>query len=451
LKQDHGGWNSDDNQNNNLGCFRLSVTTAAGAVADPLPAEVRSILARPSRERTAAQAAAVFSFWRTTVPEWAGANAWIESLALRHPEGSTQLTLLERTEKRPTHMLQRGDFLKPGRPVEPGVPSFLNALPEGWPATRLSFARWLAARDAPTTARSIVNRVWQAYFGTGIVATSEDLGTQCEAPSHPELLDWLAIELMESGWSLKHLHRLIVTSATYRQSSTPTTELLARDPYNRLLARGPRNRVDAEAVRDVALYASGLLSAKIGGPSVFPPAPGFLFQPPTSYGPKVWKEATGADRFRRALYTFRYRSVPYPALEVFDSPNGDFACVRRNRSNTPLQALATLNEPIQLECARALAMRTVEQGGSRDSDRLVHAFRCCLARPPSEPEATALLDLLHRQTQRFERPGENPWTLAAGEGAKQPALPAGVTPPQLAAWTAVARVLLNLDETITKE
>ena len=346
LAQNHGGWNSDDNQNCNLGRFRLAITTAPGAAADPVPQNVREILAIPREKRTDAQAAAVFSYWRTTVPEWNGANAWIDSLWKQHPEGSTQLALAERDKRRPTHLLQRGDFLKPGKTVEPGVPSFLNPLPPGAPATRLTFARWLVDRNSPTTARSLVNRVWQAYFGTGLAATSEDLGLQCEPPSHPELLDWLAVEFMENGWSLKHLHRLIVTSAVYRQSSRPTPELLARDPYNRLLARGPRSRVDAELVRDIALAASGVLDPKIGGPSVCPPAPAFLFQPPTSYGPKVWNEAAGPERYRRALYTFRYRSVPYPMLQAFDAPNGDFACVRRTRSNTPLQALTTLNEPI---------------------------------------------------------------------------------------------------------
>jgi hypothetical protein len=176
-----------------------------------------------------------------------------------------------------------------------------------------------------------------------------------------------------------------------------------------------------------------------------------LFQPPTSYGPKVWTEAAGPERYRRALYTFRYRSVPYPMLQAFDAPNGDFSCVRRTRSNTPLQALTTLNEPIYLECARALALRTLGEGGSTDDDRLVYAFRRCLARSPSEPETTALLDLLQRQTRRFARPEAAPWSLAANDPAKPPPLPAGATPPQLAAWTAVARVLLNLDETITKE
>ncbi len=306
-------------------------------------------------------------------------------------------------------------------------------------------------RQAPTTARAIVNRVWQAYFGTGIVSTSEDLGSQCEAPSHPELLDWLAVELMDNGWSLKHLHRLIVTSATYRQSSCVTPELHARDPYNRLLARGPRFRVDAEIVRDIGLATSGLLNPAIGGESVFPPAPAFLFQPPSSYGPKTWVEATGPDRYRRALYTFRFRSVPYPMLQAFDSPNGDFSCVRRARSNTPLQALTLLNEPVSLECARALALRTLKDGGATDHDRLCYAFRRCLARSPAADEIEPLLALLQRESRRFASGTAKAWDLAAGKPEDALRLPPDATPAQLAGWTVVARVLLNLDETITKE
>jgi Protein of unknown function (DUF1553)/Protein of unknown function (DUF1549)/Planctomycete cytochrome C len=451
LEQHHGGWNSDDNQNCNLGRFRLAITTAPSPAADPLPPAVRRILTTPPEKRAPAETDVVFSFWRTTVPEWKEANAWIEALWWRHPAGATQLVLTERGQRRPTHRLERGDFLKPAEVVEPGVPAFLNPLPAGSPPDRLSFARWLVDRGSPTTARSLVNRVWQAYFGTGIAASTEDLGLQCEPPSHPELLDWLAVELMESGWNVKHVHRLIATSATYRQSSRVTPELLAHDPYNRLLARGPRFRVDAELVRDIALAASGLLVPRVGGPSAFPPAPAFLFQPPASYGPKVWFEATGPDRYRRALYTFRYRSVPYPMLQVFDAPNGDFSCVRRSRSNTPLQALTTLNEPIFLECARALALKSVRDGGSTDSDRLAYAFRRALARPPEEREASILLDLLHKETRRFDRPGAQPWDLAANDPSKPPALPVGVAPKELAAWTAVARVLLNLDETMTKQ
>ncbi len=451
LQEDHGGWNSDDNQNNNLGRFRLSITTQPGAEADPLPHRVRTLLSVPQEHRTPAQEAVIFSYWRTTVPEWKDANEKIEALWQQHPEGSTQLVLTAREQARDTHVLTRGDFLKPAERVTPGVPAFLHALPGGAPLNRLTFARWLVDRQAPTTARSLVNRVWQAYFGTGLVATSEDLGTQSEPPSHPELLDWLAIEFMERGWSLKTLHRLIVTSSTYRQSSKVNAELYARDPYNRVLARGPRLRVEGEIVRDIALAASGLLNPRIGGRSVFPPVPGFMFVPPVSYGPKIWPEDKGPQRYRRGLYTFRYRSVPYPLLQTFDAPNGDFSCVRRVRSNTPLQALMTLNEPISMECSRALALRTLKDGGPSEADRLVFAFRLCLARKPTPEEMTALQTLLDNERERFAQPEAKPWDLVTANPADALQLPNGATPAQWAAWTVVARVLLNLDETITKE
>jgi hypothetical protein len=316
---------------------------------------------------------------------------------------------------------------------------------------RLTFARWLVDRRSPTTARAIVNRVWQAYFGIGLVATSEDFGTQSEPPSHPELLDWLAVEFMERGWSLKALHRLIVTSATYRQSSHVTPELLTRDPYNRLLARGPRFRVDSEIVRDIGLAASGLLNPTVGGRSVFPPLPAFMLVPPVSYGPKIWPEDKGPNRYRRGLYTFRYRSIPYPALQTFDAPNGDFACVRRPRSNTPLQALMTLNEPISMDCAQALALRTLQEGGGSDVERLDYAFRRCVARPPSSPEKTELLSLLSKEEKHFAQPEAKRAQLIVADSAQPLSLPKGTNPAQLAAWTVVSRVLLNLDETITKE
>ena len=449
LSQNHGGWNSDDNQNCNLGRFRFAVTSVAAAAADQLPAAVRAILDVPRDQRTAEQTATVFSYWRTTVPEWKPENDAIEALWRTHPEGASQLVLVGRASPRETHLLKRGDFLKPEQRVEPGVPGFLHPLAEGLPRNRLGLARWLADRNSPTTARSIVNRVWQAYFGVGLVSTSEDLGSQSEAPSHPELLDWLAVEFMDHGWSLKWLHRLIASSATYRQSSRVTPELYACDPYNRLLARGPRFRVESEVVRDIALAASGLLNPKLGGPSVYPPAPDFLFQPPTSYGPKIWKQDTGDDRYRRAVYTFRYRSVPYPVLQTFDAPNGDFSCVRRARSNTPLQALVTLNEPLFVECAQALALRALQQGSS-DEARLEYIFRRCLARGPTDVERQELSNLLARQTKHIAEG----WTSAQTIGNKpnQAAkLPAGATPTQLAVWTMLSRVLLNLDETITKE
>ncbi len=458
LAQQHGGWNSDENQNNNLGRFRFAYTTADDPTADPIPTDVRQILAIPAENRTPEQAGRVFSYWRTTVPEWAKYNERLEALWQSHPRGTTQLVLKERDKLRPTHRLDRGNFLAPAEEVAPGVPDFLNPLEPSKPGakpTRLDFAHWLVDRKSPTAARSIVNRIWQGYFGMGLVATAEDLGTQGEPPSHPELLDWLAVELMDHNWSLKHLHRLIVTSATYQQASTVAPELQTRDPANRLLARGPRFRVDAEVVRDIALASSGLLVNKVGGPSVHPPAPEFLFQPPISYGPKTWIVETGPNRYRRAMYTFRYRNLPYPVLQAFDAPNGEVACARRARSNTPLQALAMLNEPLFVECARALALSVLAEGGSSETDRLTYAVRRCLSREPDKNEIDALQKFLDQQKDRFAKQGADPWQLLAdddkGKARLESKLPNGTRPAELAAWTAVARVVLNLDETITKE
>ncbi|HQR35761.1 MAG TPA: PSD1 and planctomycete cytochrome C domain-containing protein [Blastocatellia bacterium] len=483
LKQNHGGWNNNDNQQNQPGRMRLSFTTAPNAVADPLPAAVRDILSIPRDQRSDAQQAAVFSYWRTTVAEWRDANSEIARLLAEHPEGSTQLVLNERAEKRDSHLLKRGDFLRPDKLVTPGVPAFLHPLPETANPNRLTFARWLVDRNSPTTARSIVNRVWQAYFGIGLVETTEDFGMQSAKPSHQELLDWLAVELMDgekrrqgdtvkspttdhqppttAPWSLKYLHRLIVTSATYRQSSAVSAQLQTStatiktpkldDPYNRLLWHGPRFRVDAELVRDIALSVSGLLNPKIGGASVYPPAPGFLFDRPFSYGPKVWKEEKGENRFRRALYTFRYRSVPYPMLQAFDAPTGDISCVRRTRSNSPLQALTTLNETLFVESARALALQVVSEGGATDRQRAIFGFRRVLSRTPTESELSELLGLFNRQKERFMTGELNAWNLATNDPDKAFALPKGVKMEEVAAWTAVTRVLLNLDETITKE
>jgi hypothetical protein len=293
--------------------------------------------------------------------------------------------------------------------------------------------------------------VWQAYFGTGIVATSENFGTQSDPPSHPELLDWLAVKFMDDGWSLKKLQRAIVTSATYREASVATPEMLAKDPANRLLERGPRFRVDAEIVRDIALDASVLLNPEVGGPSVHPPAPDFLFLPPASYAKKSWIEDHSAERYRRALYTFRFRSTPYPVLQSFDAPNGDSACVRRARSNTPLQALATLNEPLFVESARALALRTLAHGGNSDDDRLAYAFRLCVARNPTDEERQVLLKFLEKQEQRLATGWLSARDLTGFAVTDKPPLPPNFTPNQWAAWTTLARVILNLDETVTKE
>ncbi len=450
LKQNHGGWNSDDNMTNNLGRFRLSVTGTRDVVADPVPRPVREILGIPRPRRSPAQVAAVFSYFRTTQPGWKRENEQIESAWRAYPEGTPTLVLAMRDSLRTTHLLKRGDFLKPGKSVQAGVPAFLNPLPKGAPANRLTLGRWLVDRGAPTTARVLVNRIWQAYFGTGIVLNSEDFGMQGERPTHPELLDWLAVEFMDRGWRLKDMHRLITRSAAYRQSSHVTPELVAKDPANRLMSRGPRFRVEGEIIRDIQLAASGLLNLKMGGRAVMPPQPAFLSATPVSYGPFPWVEDTGPDRYRRGVYVFRRRSVPYPTLQTFDTPPGDTACVRRLRSNTPLQALVTLNETTALEAAQALG-RQMLQGAGTDDARLVQGFRRVLSRVPDDVEVTELKTLLARQKQRIAEGWVNPWLVAGADGGRPKSLPTGATPADLAAYTLVARAILNLDEAVTKE
>ena len=455
LVQKHGGWNSDDNQNMNLGRFRVSASGDEPISETLLPPNLAKLVAEWSDQPTSAWPddvlEALFSQYRTTVRDWQKANDEIESMWARHPAGTTQLVLAERREPRMTHRLERGDFLKQLEGVSPGVPEFLHSLESPAPS-RLDFARWLVDRRSPTTARAIVNRVWQAYFGLGLVSTPEDLGLQGELPTHAALLDWLAVDLMDHDWSLKRLHRQIVTSSTYQQASTVSPEKRRRDPYNELLSRGPRFRSDAEVVRDVALAASGLLDRTMGGPPVYPPAPDFLFLPPASYGPKTWNTATGTDRYRRAIYTFRFRSVPYPALEAFDTPNADVACVRRSRSNTPLQALTTLNEPLFIECAQALARSAVQDGGDSIEDRLTYAFRRALTRRPSHEERDVLLQFHQQTLEDFAMTPQAAQELAGQlPDNERVDVSLEVSDAELAAWTALCRVLLNLDETITKE
>lgn len=457
LDQKHGGWNSDDNQNHNLGRFRLSATATTNVTADPIPDAVREVFKTARENRSPAQIAAVFSYWRTQVPEFAEVNQQIEKLWQQWPEGTPSSVFMARSghgagdEMRETRILKRGDWLKPANPVQPGVPAVLHPLPPGSDGSRLAFARWLVDPKSPTTARVCVNRLWQAYFGIGLVETSEDFGLQSPPPSHPELLDWLACELVDAHWSLKRVHHLIVTSATYRQSSRISPQLYEKDKYNRLLARGPRFRVEGEVVRDIALTASGLLNPAIGGRGVYPPAPEFLFQPPASYGPKTWKEETGPDRYRRSLYVFKFRSIPYPVLANFDAPNGDFSCVRRARSNTPLQALTSLNELVFNECARALAGAILRESSGTDEERLAQAFRRVLSRWPTPDERADLVLLLEKARRRIADGWINANELATGRNEPPAALPPGGNPAQLAAYTAVSRALLNLDETITKE
>lgn len=438
LKQDHGGLNPDDNQSNVAGRYRFSITEEPESEADPLPRVVREIVEQHPDSWQDADWDTLFSYWRTTRDEWRQANQRIDELLDTHPAGVNQYVVMEREEPRDTHLLKRGDFLKPGQATPPATPAFLHALAEETPRTRQGLAQWLVARDSPTTARTLVNRVWQSYFGIGLVETTEDLGSQAPPPSHPDLLDWLAVEFMDSGWRLKEIHRQIVLSATYQQSSRFPAELREVDPNNRLLARSSRLRVDAESVRDIALAASGLLDRSVGGATIFPPAPEFLFLPPASFGPKPWTTTEGPERYRRSLYVQKYRSTPYPPLQAFDAPNGSSSCVRRVRSNTPVQALTMLNEQQFVECAKALAEEVFTAADTED-ERLREISLRVRGRPLRDEEAAVLKQFLDDARS----------DLASGDDAK---LLVGASPDsdELAAWTLLARAMLNLDETITR-
>jgi hypothetical protein len=331
------------------------------------------------------------------------------------------------------------------------VPAALHPLAVSADPPRLAFAKWLVDPHSPLSARVAVNRIWQTLFGQGLVETPDDFGTRAPVPVHRGLLDWLAVDFMEKGWSQKEAIRQIVSSAAYRRSSAATpgaVDSLDLDPANRLLARGPRFRPDAEVVRDLVLAVSGLLTEKLGGPSVYPPVPKNVLE--FNYVQIAWPEATGADRYRRSLYTFRRRSMPDPALGTFDAPNGDISCARRLRSNTPLAALTGLNEPIFVEAARGLALRTLAEGGADDASRVERAFLLCTSRPPTAEEKRELLSFLAAQRKRLADGWLDPREIASGDPDKLPGLPAGATPQDAAAWTLVSRVLLNLDETVTK-
>jgi mono/diheme cytochrome c family protein len=430
----------------NIGRFRISVTDAPNPKVDPLPASVRAILSIPADRRSKEQRREVIGFYRTIDPAFVEANKKIDELMREWPYGPTTLALSAREIPRETRVFKRGDWKRPGDTVIPGVPAALHPFPKDAPPNRLGLAKWIVDRNNPLTARVIVNRIWQQYFGQGLVTTPEDFGSRCEPPSHPELLDWLAVEFVESGWSIKHIHRLILNSAVYRQLSKVTPKLLEVDPYNRWLARAPRIRVESEIVRDTALAASGLLSEKIGGPSVFPTLPAGVMD--LAYGGFKWENATGEDRYRRGMYTFWKRTVPYPSMLVFDSPNGDFSCARRVRSNTPLQALTTLNDALFVEAAQALALRVWKNGGADDRSKMTYAFRLCVSREPDQFEMQKLIELLEDQKKYFEERTSSAVYVTATDPNR---MPEDLALHKIAPWTIVARVLLNMDETITKE
>jgi hypothetical protein len=421
--------------------------------APQIPAEVGEILSVPAASRDETQRARLRDHYRSISPEakQLATNATNAKKAVEQFEKSlpTTAVMKELANPRVTKRHVRGAYLSTAEEVQPATPATLHAFPADAPANRLGMARWLVNRENPLTARVTVNRYWEQFFGSGIVETVEEFGKQGEAPSHPELLDWLAVQFMDGAgggkpWSTKALHKLIVMSATYRQSSRVAPAVRERDPYNRLLARGPRVRLEAEMIRDQALAVSGLLSRKIGGPSVMPAQPDGLWQ--IVYSGDAWKTSDGEDKYRRGLYTFWRRSMPHPLMTNFDAPSREFCVLRRSRSDTPLQALNTLNDRTFIEAAQALARKIAAAPGDTRA-RIVFAFRTCLSRQPTEAEVTRLEKLHESESAHYRtRPSESE-KMAASELGKPPG---NANLAELAAWTVVANVLLNLDEIISK-
>ena len=442
-----------------IGRARLAVTAdAAAASIGKVPAAIAQILAVPADKRDGRQRETLQKHYREAVsPILKEPAAQLEKLraelAATQKQVPNVMVMQQMDKPRETHILVRGQYNQPGDKVTPGTPASLPPLPADAPPNRLGLARWLIDPQHPLTARVAVNRFWKNLMGTGIVKTVSDFGAQGEWPSHPELLDWLAVEFTASGWDVKHLAQLIVTSAAYRQSARVTPEMKERDPYNRLYARGPRFRLSAEEIRDTALAVSGLLNPKIGGPSASPYQPAGLWEELSSrkdsgnWTAQFFVPSHGDDLYRRSMYTFWKRTCPPPQMQTFDAPDRETCTVNRERTNTPLQALVLLNDPTYVEAARILAERMMTQGGATPAERIRFAFRLATARAPSERETAMLTELFQKQKSRYTEHRDDALKLLGnGEAKRNPAL----DPAELAAWTNVASTILNLDETVTK-
>ena len=441
-----------------IGRFRISVTTEKDPQRQwPLPEDIRLAASKSSSERSADQSKLLAASQRSASEKVRSLERELFALEQlrkqRAGQKFTSLVMQERSEPKPreTYIHLRGDFLTQGKVVVPGTPAVFPPLPQGLPPNRLTLARWLVDPANPLTARVTVNRFWERCFGTGLVKTSEDFGRQGESPSHPELLDWLATEFIASGWDIKAIQKLIVMSATYRQSAATDAKRLEKDFYNRLLSRGPRFRMDAEMIRDQALAVSGLLHQKVGGPSVYPVQVPNLWKEIGFLRPEIgmdeWPVSDGPDLYRRALYTFWRRVCTYPTFATFDAPSRDVCVSRRPRTNTPMQALAGLNEPTLLEAARAFGQRILSEGGPNDAARVDYAFTRCVGRPPTASEHRRLLSFVQQQEQSFR---SDPKAAAALIQVGVAPRPADLEARKLAVWMTLANVLFNLDETLTK-
>lgn len=434
------------------GRFHLEATSDARARSSAvIPADLQAILKHPEADRSKDEAAKLAAYHRSIAPELASARDRLAALRKQMEGLKPAITVpimreLAENRRRKTAIQIRGNFLVKGKEVTEGVPAALHPYPAGEAKNRLGLARWLMNPENPLTARILANRYWEQLFGAGLVSTSEDWGVRGEMPSHPELLDWLATEIVRLRWDVKSFLKLIVCSAVYRQNSLVTPELVARDPGNRLLARGPRFRLSAEGVRDQALEVSGLLSHKMFGPSVYPPQPKSGLSAAFSNSTD-WEPSKGEDRWRRGLYTFWRRSVPYPSMATFDAPDSLVCTVKRIPTNTPLQALVTMNDPVYVECCQALARKIVIQGGASLRERATYAFRRCLIRPPREIELAALMALYEKSHARYA--GDPKRATAMATEPLGP-LPQGLESADVAAWTVVGNVLVNLDEMFLK-
>ena len=460
-------WNRTDNEvGTRLSGFRVSIlddqqqplwkqeskdppTPSRELVIAGVPSTMLAIVKTPLEKRDTEQKQQLADYYRSIAPLLKPVRAQLskveKQLAGIKPTTVPVLRQLAEDKRRVTKIQRRGNFLDTTAEVTEGTPVAFHPFPADAPVNRLTLAKWLVDADNPLTARVIANRYWEAIFGLGIVRTSEEFGAQGDLPSHPELLDWLATELVRLDWDMKAFAKLLVTSAAYRQTSAVTPELIELDPDNRLLARGPRFRLSAEMIRDQALFVGGLLSDKMYGPPAKPPQPNNGLT--AAFGSSTdWTTSEGADRYRRGLYTTWRRSNPYPSMAAFDAPNREVCTIRRDRTNTPLQALVTLNDPVYVEAAQSLA-RHMAAAGESVEDKATHGFRRCLARQPKEAELARLTSLYQLAHQAFEKQPE-----AAEKMATDPLGPApeGSDVTELAAWAVVGNVLLNLDEMFLK-
>jgi hypothetical protein len=443
-----------------IGRFRLAVTQSPQPLG-AVPSHIGEILAIGAEQRTSDQVDELARYYRSVAPELQALRMQITRLERELKELDKLVPLipvmrdLPADKRRTTHVLLKSNFLLPGDPVDPVVPAIFPPMPDDLARNRLGLARWLVSPDNPLSARVAANRFWSQLMGSGLVETEEDFGTQGSAPSHPELLDWLALEFMEplgaatneaQTWDVKRLIRQIVTSATYRQSSKGSRVGSSIDPDNRLLSRGPRQRLEAEMVRDQALALAGLLSRKIGGPSVYPPQPAGLWRAAFN-GERTWATSSGEDRYRRGVYTFWRRTVPYPSMATFDAPSREICTVRRLPTNTPLQAFVTLNDPVYVEAAQALARRIAQEGGTTLEQRAAYGLQLCLCRPPTGEQVAELVELVRTEAMHFQQDNGGARDLAASPDGR---LPDGVDMAELAAWTVASNVLLNLDGVLSK-